>query len=127
MRHIDLELRADHIALDALLKATGLASSGGEAKATVTAGKVEVDGQVELRRGRKVRAGQVVAVHGARVRVKAPRSIDAADTVDAASAPRKGEVSRSATPHDAAGPAVPVPDATMPVTDATVPVADAKG
>jgi len=71
MRLIDLQLRGDHIALDALLKACGLASSGGEAKAMIVAGKVQVDGQVELRRGRKVRAGEAVGVHGARVRVAA--------------------------------------------------------
>ena len=72
MRLIDLELRGDHIALDALLKASGLASSGGEAKSAVTSGRVEVDGQVELRRSRKLRAGAVVAMTGVRVRVRAP-------------------------------------------------------
>ena len=71
MRLIDLHLRGDHIALDALLKACGLATSGGEAKAAIVAGKVQVDGQVELRRSRKVRAGEAVGVHGARVRVAA--------------------------------------------------------
>ena len=32
MNLIDFEVRGDHIALDALLKATGVASSGGMAK-----------------------------------------------------------------------------------------------
>lgn len=68
---IDFELRGEYITLDRLLKATGLADSGGEAKAMVAAGKVQVDGQHELRKTCKVRAGQVVAVHGARVRVAA--------------------------------------------------------
>lgn len=68
---IDFELRGEYITLDRLLKATGLADSGGEAKAMVAAGKVQVDGQQELRKTCKVRAGQVVAVHGARVRVAA--------------------------------------------------------
>jgi ribosome-associated protein len=53
-------LRGDHITLDALLKATGQASSGGEAKQQITAGLVRVNGEVELRRGRKLRAGDVV-------------------------------------------------------------------
>lgn len=69
MRRIDFELRGDHITLDTLLKATGLASSGGHAKAMVAAGRVEVDGQVELRKTCKIRAGRVVALHDARVRV----------------------------------------------------------
>jgi ribosome-associated protein len=70
---IDFELRGEFITLDRLLKATGLADSGGDAKAMVAAGKVQVDGQDELRKTCKVRAGQVVAVHGARVRVAAAR------------------------------------------------------
>jgi len=69
MQQIDFQLRGEHITLDALLKATGLAGSGGQAKAMVAAGKVEVDGREELRKTCKIRAGQVVAVHGARVRV----------------------------------------------------------
>ena len=69
---IDFELRGEHIALDALLKATGVASSGGEAKSFVAAGRVSVDGQVESRKTRKVRAGQVVGLQGVRIRVHAP-------------------------------------------------------
>ncbi|PPE71537.1 RNA-binding S4 domain-containing protein [Caldimonas thermodepolymerans] len=72
MRIIDFELRGEFITLDRLLKATGLADSGGEAKAAVAAGKVQVDGRDELRKTCKIRAGQVVQVHGARVRVHAP-------------------------------------------------------
>jgi ribosome-associated protein len=72
MEQIDFELRGEFIPLDALLKATGLADNGGAAKAMVAAGKVEVDGQQELRKTAKLRAGQVVAIAGARVRLLAP-------------------------------------------------------
>ena len=68
---LDFQLRGDHITLDALLKATGLAASGGDAKALITAGQVQVDGQVELRRGRKLRPGQVVMLGTQRVQVLA--------------------------------------------------------
>jgi ribosome-associated protein len=71
MNQIDFELRGEHIALDALLKATGLAPSGGSAKMMVADGKVQVDGRDELRKTCKIRAGQVVSVAGARVRVRA--------------------------------------------------------
>lgn len=71
MQHIEFELRGDHIALDALLKATGIAASGGAAKYLIGEGKVQVDGQMELRRGCKLRAGQVVQVASTRVRIKA--------------------------------------------------------
>ena len=71
MREVDFEIRGEHITLDALLKATGLAPSGGGAKGMVTTGKVQVDGQMETRRGCKLRPGQVVAVAGTRVRLSA--------------------------------------------------------
>jgi len=71
MNLIDFDLRGEHIALDALLKATGLAPSGGSAKMMVADGKVQVDGRDELRKTCKIRAGQVVSVAGARVRVRA--------------------------------------------------------
>ena len=72
MNLIDFELRGDHITLDALLKATGVSPSGGAAKALVAAGGVQVDGRDELRKTCKIRAGQVVAVTGCRIRVAAP-------------------------------------------------------
>ena len=68
----EFALRGEFITLDALLKATGIAESGGAAKAMVAAGKVQVDGQLELRKTAKLRAGQVVAVAGARIRLLAP-------------------------------------------------------
>ena len=70
MELIDFELRGEYITLDALLKATGLAPSGGVAKLMVADGRVQVDGQDELRKTRKVRAGQVVGVQGTRIRVR---------------------------------------------------------
>ncbi len=69
MTPIDFELRSEHISLDALLKATGLAHSGGAAKQMVQEGQVRVDGQVETRRSCKLRAGAVVAVAGQQVRL----------------------------------------------------------
>jgi len=69
---IDFELRGDHVALAALLKFTGLADSGGSAKALVASGIVQVDGAQELRKTCKIRAGQTVTVRGARIRVVAP-------------------------------------------------------
>ena len=82
MRTIEFELRGEHIPLDALLKACGVASSGGEAKAFVAAGRVSVDGQVESRKTRKVRAGQAVGLHGVRIQV---RPAAPADVPEAAS------------------------------------------
>jgi len=72
MPSIDFALRGEHIALDALLKATGVADSGGAAKAMVAAGQVRVDGQPELRKTAKIRAAQVVSVADMQIRVLAP-------------------------------------------------------
>lgn len=69
MQKIDFVLRGEFITLDRLLKATGVCGSGGQAKALVAEGKVQVDGQDELRKTAKLRAGQVVAVTGTRIRL----------------------------------------------------------
>jgi ribosome-associated protein len=69
MNTIHFTLRGEHITLDALLKATGLAGSGGNAKVLIADGLVQVNGEVDTRRGRKVRAGDEVALGEERVRV----------------------------------------------------------
>ncbi|RZL30612.1 MAG: RNA-binding S4 domain-containing protein [Rubrivivax sp.] len=66
---LELQLRGDYIELDKLLKATGLVESGGRARVLIAGGEVKVDGQVELRKTAKMRAGQVVDFAGQQVRV----------------------------------------------------------
>jgi ribosome-associated protein len=68
----EFTLRGDHITLDALLKATGLASSGGDAKQHIAAGLVLVNGEVDTRRGRKLRAGDVVTLGATQVLLQGP-------------------------------------------------------
>lgn len=79
MQKIDFDLRGEFITLDRLLKATGLTGSGGQAKALVAEGKVQVDGQDELRKTAKLRAGQVVALTGVRIRLLPPANNGQAD------------------------------------------------
>ena len=69
---IDFALRGDHITLEALLKATGLASSGGAAKVLIVGGAVYVNGAVETRRSRKLRDGDEASLRdgGEPVRVR---------------------------------------------------------
>jgi ribosome-associated protein len=55
-------LEGEYVELNVLLKLLALAPSGGAAKAMVAAGEVMVDGEVETRKTRKLRAGSVVAV-----------------------------------------------------------------
>jgi ribosome-associated protein len=70
MQLIDFDLRGEYITLDALLKATGLAPSGGVAKLMVADGLVRVDGREELRKTCKIRSGQVVSLQGVRISVR---------------------------------------------------------
>lgn len=67
MSTLEFELRGDHIDLGALLKATGLAGSGGTAKALIVEGAVRVNGEIETRRRRKLRAGDSVMLGDAQV------------------------------------------------------------
>ena len=67
MQVIEFAVRGEFITLDRLLKATGLAASGGLAKAMVADGRVQVDGRDELRKACKLRVGQVVSLAGVRI------------------------------------------------------------
>jgi len=50
------------ITLGQALKAINVAGTGGEAKVLIQAGEVQVNGEVETRRGRKLQEGDVVEV-----------------------------------------------------------------
>ncbi|HWH28095.1 MAG TPA: RNA-binding S4 domain-containing protein [Mycobacteriales bacterium] len=65
----DVVVRDGVIRLGQLLKLAGLVDTGADAKSVLEAGEVTVGGRVETRRGRQLRAGDVVAVGGRRVRV----------------------------------------------------------
>ncbi|MCH8180411.1 MAG: RNA-binding S4 domain-containing protein [Proteobacteria bacterium] len=69
LQQITFPLRGEFITLDRLIKACGLANSGGQAKLMIADGLVQVDGQDELRKTAKIRAGQVVAMAGTRITV----------------------------------------------------------
>lgn len=59
----------DFIALCDLLKTKGLCQTGGHAKMSVAQGQVKVDGEVELRKRRKIRAGHLVEFRGCQIKV----------------------------------------------------------
>lgn len=56
----------DYIKLDQFLKQMQVAASGGHAKVMVQGGEVQVNGEVETRRGRKLVTGDRVEVAGQR-------------------------------------------------------------
>ena len=70
---VEFELKTEYIALCDLLKTEGIAESGGQGKAMVAEGIVTVDGEIELRKTAKIRAGQVIECLGQTVKVLTAR------------------------------------------------------
>ncbi|MFG6449290.1 RNA-binding S4 domain-containing protein [Roseateles sp. BYS180W] len=66
---IEFQLRGEYIELDKLLKATGLAESGGQARMMISEGLVQVDGQTESRKTAKIRPGQQVRLGEQTIRI----------------------------------------------------------
>lgn len=69
MQTLNFFLTGEYIELHSLLKVTGVCDSGGAGKVIVASGQVSVDGQVELRKACKIRAGQVVTLGDVRITV----------------------------------------------------------
>jgi ribosome-associated protein len=67
-RHV-FPLRGEYIELHNLLKLLSITPSGGAAKMMVAEGTVTVDGEVETRKARKLRAGSVVRVGDDEIRI----------------------------------------------------------
>ncbi|MFC4805692.1 S4 domain-containing protein YaaA [Filifactor villosus] len=70
MKEHFIKINTDYIKLDQLLKLSNLVSTGGEAKLRVMSEEVRVNGEVETRRGRKLRSGDRVELDGEVVVVK---------------------------------------------------------
>jgi ribosome-associated protein len=59
-----MKIVSEYIKLDSFIKLVNEAGSGGEAKILIAEGVVSVNGEQELRRGRKLRAGDSVDIEG---------------------------------------------------------------
>ena len=55
-----ITIETEFIKLQSLLKLAGMAGTGGEAKVIIQEGLIEVNGEVETRRGRKIIKGDKV-------------------------------------------------------------------
>ena len=64
-----IKLRDEFIKLGQALKAADLVSSGVEAKIVVQDGQVEVNGEVDTRRGRKLVPGDMITFDGKSVKI----------------------------------------------------------
>ena len=66
-----IKLRDEYIKLGQALKAAGLVGSGVEAKEIILEGLVKVNGEVELQRGKKLHAGDIVLFDGEEIKIEA--------------------------------------------------------
>lgn len=67
----DVPIRDESIRLGQFLKLAGLIDTGADAKSVIGDGLVSVNGEVETRRGRQLRSGDVVEFAGQCARVAA--------------------------------------------------------
>lgn len=65
-----IKLRDEFIKLGQALKVAGLVESGVDAKLVILDGQVKVNGAVELQRGKKLHAGDVVEYDGETIRIE---------------------------------------------------------
>ena len=56
---IEIAIDSEYIKLDQFLKLADIASTGGHAKFLIQEGVVKVNGEVETRRGKKIRPGDL--------------------------------------------------------------------
>ncbi|HQP91802.1 MAG TPA: RNA-binding S4 domain-containing protein [Candidatus Omnitrophota bacterium] len=66
---MDFKLNKEFIELDNLIKVLGIAESGSQAKWVISSGKVLVNGEIENRIRRKLKAGDVVVIEGKEIRI----------------------------------------------------------
>ncbi|MFC1513255.1 RNA-binding S4 domain-containing protein [Thermodesulfobacteriota bacterium] len=66
---IEIPIRTEMIRLGQLLKLAAVVESGSEAKVRVQAGEVQVNGEVETRRGRQLRPGDEVRIGQEHLRI----------------------------------------------------------
>lgn len=66
-------IRDEFIKLGQALKLAGICESGVDAKELITDGEARVNGEVDLRRGRKLYDGDVVEVKGQSFRISAKK------------------------------------------------------
>lgn len=67
---LTVTIHTEFIRLDALMKLSGCADTGGQAKAGIQEGEVLVNGEVCTQRGKKIRPGDVVTVADADITVE---------------------------------------------------------
>jgi len=60
----EISIYSDYITLGQFLKLADIIQTGGEAKSFLAEHEIVIDGEVDCRRGRKLRGGEIVEVLG---------------------------------------------------------------
>lgn len=66
---MEITIRDEFIKLGQALKLAGLVENGVMAKEVIAEGLVKVNGETDLRRGRKLRAGDIIEFNGKQVSI----------------------------------------------------------
>ena len=66
---MEIKIDSEYIKLDQALKFANIASTGGHAKFLILEGLVKVNGEIETRRGKKLRSGDIVEAEGEQIKV----------------------------------------------------------
>ena len=62
MKNIEVKIKTEFIKLDSLLKYAGLVESGADGKLIIQEGRIKVNGEICLMRGKKIREGDKVQI-----------------------------------------------------------------
>lgn len=65
-----VKIRDEYIKLGQLLKLAGVVGSGVDAKLIINDGLVQVNGETEYQRGKKIRAGDIVTYNNHSIKVE---------------------------------------------------------
>lgn len=79
MEPYDVAISDESIRLGQFVKLANLVDTGGLGKALIADGEVKVNGEVDTRRGRQLRNGDIVEVAGVAARVAKPEDVEGDD------------------------------------------------
>lgn len=65
----NIVINTDFIKLDQLLKYANIVGSGGESKILIKEGRVKVNGEITLQRGKKIRNEDIVEIDDIKVKI----------------------------------------------------------
>ena len=69
-KRTQITINTEYITLGQFLKLADIIQSGGEAKSFLAQNEVEIDGEIDNRRGRKLRGGEVIEILGQKYEIK---------------------------------------------------------